>query len=89
MVRRLGKECGGVFADGIHFRYQGRPGALAADAAELEPELFSVDLLLIENARPRLMLVCSLLGGMSMSLVVGLLGRVRRACGLRLLKARD
>ena len=38
MVRRLGKERGGVFADGIHFRYQRRPGALAADAAELEPE---------------------------------------------------
>jgi Sap, sulfolipid-1-addressing protein len=41
--------------------------------AALNPKLFAVDLLLIENARPRLMFACFLLGGMSMSLAVGLL----------------
>jgi hypothetical protein len=39
----------------------------------LNPKLFAVDLLLIENARPRLMFACFLLGGMGMSLAVGLL----------------
>ena len=48
----------------------------------LNLKLFSVDLLLIENARPRLMFVCSMLGGTGMSLAVSLLGRVRRASGL-------
>jgi hypothetical protein len=41
--------------------------------AALNPKLFAVDLLLMENARPRLMFVCFLLGGMGMSLTVGLL----------------
>jgi hypothetical protein len=41
--------------------------------AALNPKLFAVDLLLIENARPRLMFACFLLGGMGMSLAVGLL----------------
>lgn len=41
--------------------------------AALNPKLFAVDLLLIENARPRLMFACFLLGGMGMSLTVGLL----------------
>jgi hypothetical protein len=39
----------------------------------LNPKLFAVDLLLIENARPRLMFIGFLLGGMGMSLTVGLL----------------
>jgi len=41
--------------------------------AALNPKLFAVDLLLIENARPRLMFACFLLGGLGMSLAVGLL----------------
>jgi hypothetical protein len=41
--------------------------------AALNPKLFAVDLLLMENARPRLMFLCFLLGGMGMSLTVGLL----------------
>jgi hypothetical protein len=41
--------------------------------AALNPKLFAVDLLLIENARPRRMFACFLLGGMGMSLAVGLL----------------
>ena len=41
--------------------------------AALNPKLFAVDLLLIENTRPRLMFICFLLGGMGMSLTVGLL----------------
>ena len=41
--------------------------------AALNPKLFAVDLLLIENARPRLMFACFLLGGMGMSLAIGLL----------------
>jgi hypothetical protein len=41
--------------------------------AALNPKLFAVDLLLIENARPRLMFIGFLLGGMGMSLTVGLL----------------
>lgn len=41
--------------------------------AALNPKLFAVDLLLVENARARLMFACFLLGGMGMSLAVGLL----------------
>jgi hypothetical protein len=41
--------------------------------AALNPKLFAVDLLLIENVRPRLMFLCFLLGGLGMSLAVGLL----------------
>jgi hypothetical protein len=41
--------------------------------AAFNPKLFAVDLLLIENARPRPMFLCFLLGGMGMSLAVGLL----------------
>jgi hypothetical protein len=41
--------------------------------AALNPKLFGIDLLLIENARPRLMFACFLLGGMGMSLTIGLL----------------
>jgi Sap, sulfolipid-1-addressing protein len=41
--------------------------------AALNPKLLGVDLLLIENARPRPMFLCFLLGGMGMSLTVGLL----------------
>ena len=39
----------------------------------LNPKLFGVDLLLIENARPRLMFLCFLLGGLGMALSIGLL----------------
>ncbi len=41
--------------------------------AALNPKLLAVDLLLIENARPRLMFACFLIGGLGMSLTVGLL----------------
>ncbi|SRR6266702_2972391 len=41
--------------------------------AALNPKLFAVDLLLIENARARLMFACFLLGGMGVSLAIGLL----------------
>ncbi len=41
--------------------------------AALNPKLLGVDLLLIENRRPRPMFLCFLLGGMGMSLAIGLL----------------
>jgi hypothetical protein len=41
--------------------------------AALNPKLLGVDLLLIENARPRPMFLCFLLGGLGMSLTIGLL----------------
>jgi hypothetical protein len=41
--------------------------------AALNPKLFALDLILIENARPRLMFLCFLLGGMAVSLSIGLL----------------
>jgi Sap, sulfolipid-1-addressing protein len=41
--------------------------------AALNPKLLGVDLLLIGNARPRPMFLCFLLGGMGMSLTIGLL----------------
>src|SRR6202049_3098184 len=44
-----------------------------AALAPVNPKRFAVDLLLIENARPRLMFACFLLGGMGMSLAIGLL----------------
>ena len=39
----------------------------------LNPKLLALDLLLIENRRPRAMFVCLLLGGMAVALTVGLL----------------
>ncbi len=39
----------------------------------LNPKLLALDLLLIENRRPRAMFVCLLLGGMTVALVIGLL----------------
>ena len=41
--------------------------------AALNPKLLGLDLLLIENARPRPMFLCFLLGGLGMSLTIGLL----------------
>src|ERR1035441_295403 len=41
--------------------------------AALNPKLLAVDLLLIENRRPRAMFLCLLLGGMPVALTVGLL----------------
>jgi hypothetical protein len=41
--------------------------------AALNPKLFALDLLLMENARPRLMFLCFLLGGIAVSLSIGLL----------------
>src|ERR1039457_6812567 len=41
--------------------------------AALNPKLLAVDLLLIENRRPRAMFLCLLLGGMTVALTVGLL----------------
>src|SRR6476619_4664353 len=46
--------------------------ALAFFAA-LNPKLLAVDLLLIENRRPRAMFLCVLLGGMTVALTIGLL----------------
>jgi hypothetical protein len=46
--------------------------ALAFSAA-LNPKLLALDLLLIENRRPRLMFLCILLGGMTVALTIGLL----------------
>ena len=41
--------------------------------AALNPKLLAVDLLLIENRRPRAMFLCLLIGGMTVGLTVGLL----------------
>ena len=46
--------------------------ALAFTAA-LNPKLLALDLLLIENRRPRAMFLCVLLGGMAVALTIGLL----------------
>jgi hypothetical protein len=46
--------------------------ALAFIAA-LNPKFLAVDLLLIENRRPRAMFLCILLGGMTVALTIGLL----------------
>jgi len=46
--------------------------ALAFTAA-LNPKLLAIDLLLIENRRPRTMFLCVLLGGLTVALTVGLL----------------
>jgi hypothetical protein len=45
--------------------------ALAFTAA-LNPKLLALDLLLIENRRPRAMFLCVLLGGMTVALTIGL-----------------
>jgi len=41
--------------------------------AALNPKLLAIDLLLIENRRPRAMFLCVLLGGMTVGLTIGLL----------------
>src|SRR5690348_15310797 len=41
--------------------------------AALNPKLLALDLLLIENRRPRAMFSCLLLGGMTVALTIGLL----------------
>jgi Sap, sulfolipid-1-addressing protein len=46
--------------------------ALAFTAA-LNPKLLAIDLLLIENRRPRAMFLCVLLGGMAVGITIGLL----------------
>src|SRR6266576_3025283 len=46
--------------------------ALAFFAA-LNPKLLAVDLLLIENRRPRAMFLCVLLGGLTVGITIGLL----------------
>ena len=46
--------------------------ALAFSAA-LNPKLLAIDLLLVENRRPRAMFLCLLLGGMTVALAIGLL----------------
>jgi hypothetical protein len=46
--------------------------ALAFTAA-LNPKLLAIDLLLIENRRPRLMFLCVLLGGITVGITIGLL----------------
>src|SRR5437764_4033954 len=44
-----------------------------AFVAALNPKLLALDLLLIENRRPRVMFLCVLLGGMTVALTIGLL----------------
>ena len=44
-----------------------------AFTAALNPKLLALDLLLIENRRPRTMFLCVLLGGMTVALAIGLL----------------
>ena len=44
-----------------------------AFVAALNPKLLALDLLLVENRRPRAMFLCVLLGGMTVGLTVGLL----------------
>jgi hypothetical protein len=44
-----------------------------AFVAALNPKLLVLDLLLIENRRPRAMFLCLLLGGMTVALAIGLL----------------
>jgi hypothetical protein len=44
-----------------------------AFASALNPKLLALDLLLIENRRPRLMFSCLLLGGLTVATVIGLL----------------
>jgi len=39
----------------------------------LNPKLLAIDLLLIDNRRPRMMFLCLLLGGMTVALTIGLL----------------
>lgn len=46
--------------------------ALAFTAA-LNPKLLAIDLLLIENRRPRAMFLCLLLGGLTVALAIGFL----------------
>jgi Sap, sulfolipid-1-addressing protein len=46
--------------------------ALAFTAA-LNPKLLAVDLLLIENRRPRIMFLCVLFGGLTVAITIGLL----------------
>ena len=41
--------------------------------AALNPKLLALDLLLIENRRPRAMFLCLLVGGMAVALTIGLL----------------
>jgi hypothetical protein len=44
-----------------------------AFVAALNPKYLAVDLLLIENRRPRAMFLCILIGGMTVALTIGLL----------------
>src|ERR1700756_2476173 len=44
-----------------------------AFASALNPKLLALDLLLIENRRPRAMFLCLLLGGLTVALTIGLL----------------
>src|SRR5438552_11824049 len=44
-----------------------------AFVAALNPKLLALDLLLIENRRPRAMFLCVLIGGMTVALTIGLL----------------
>src|SRR5215831_2317577 len=44
-----------------------------AFTAALNPKLLAVDLLLIENRRPRAMFLCVLLGGLTVGITIGLL----------------
>ena len=44
-----------------------------AFTAALNPKLLAIDLLLIENRRPRVMFLCVLIGGLTVGITIGLL----------------
>ena len=44
-----------------------------AFTAALNPKLLAIDLLLIENRRPRAMFLCVLIGGLTVGITIGLL----------------
>src|SRR5499427_5583551 len=44
-----------------------------AFTAALNPKLLAVDLLLMENRRPRAMFLCVLIGGLTVGVIIGLL----------------
>src|ERR1019366_8732595 len=54
-----------------------------AFVAALNPKLLAIDLLLIENRRPRAMFLCLLLGGMTVALTIGWLLVTGRLHGRR------
>ena len=54
-------------------RVLARSSCALAFVAALNPKLLAVDLLLIENRRPRAMFLCVLAGGLTVGITIGLL----------------